>query len=117
MLQSLLTQIEQQGGEAGAGDRGAGRRSMQEWSERLRNNGIGEVREAEGERAEVGSDRSQEQSSGELGESCHPMILSQINNPRCNHLALLRIRNAASELRQAHLDLADFLDEQALHHQ
>ena len=45
------------------------------------------------------------------------MILSQINNPRYNHLALLRIRNAASELRQTQLDLADFLDEQALLHQ
>jgi|688.fasta_scaffold312550_2 hypothetical protein len=40
------------------------------------------------------------------------MILSHINhppNPRYNNLAILRIRNAASELMQCHYDLADYL--------
>ena len=38
------------------------------------------------------------------------MILSQINNPpRYDHLAILRIRNAASELRHTQLELADFV--------
>lgn len=40
------------------------------------------------------------------------MIISHISNPRCNQLAILRIRNAASELRQTQLDLADYIDEQ-----
>ncbi len=51
---------------------------------------------------------SSEDIGEELGESCHPMILSNINNPqRYDHLALLRIRNATSELRQVQLELAD----------
>jgi hypothetical protein len=51
---------------------------------------------------------SSEDVGEELGESCHAMILSHINNPpRYDHLALLRIRNAASELRHAQLELAD----------
>lgn len=41
------------------------------------------------------------------------MILSQINNPpRFDHLALLRIRNATSELRHTQLELADAIEEQ-----
>jgi hypothetical protein len=42
------------------------------------------------------------------------MILSNINN-NFNHidrLSMLRIRNAYSELRQAHLDLLEYIDEQ-----
>jgi hypothetical protein len=45
------------------------------------------------------------------------MILSNINNPHYSHLSLLRIRNAASELRQAQLDLADYLEEQSFLHE
>lgn len=52
-----------------------------------------------------------------MGEECHPMILSNINNTLPNHfdrLSVLRIRNAASELRQTYLDLTDYIDEQRL---
>ncbi len=41
------------------------------------------------------------------------MILSNINNnPNNNldHLSLLRIRNATSELRQAYIDLSDYVE-------
>ena len=52
-----------------------------------------------------------------MGEECHPMILSIINNTlplSLDRLSVLRIRNAASELRHTYLDLTDYIDQQRL---
>jgi hypothetical protein len=51
---------------------------------------------------------------GMAGEECHPMILSNIHSHErpTNRLALLKLRNGISDLKQLYFDLTEQVEDQ-----